>query len=306
MNWALRTDGVGKAFRGRPVLNEITWSVPQGSLYGLIGANGAGKTTLLRIALGLLMPDRGTVEVLGMRLSRENAWIRERVHYVASERAMAPSFRVEEWLRYASLAYPHWDRVRAKRLTEALELPYDRLLGELSSGQRTGFQMAIAAAASPDLLLLDEPTNGLDVVVKTQVLQLVVDMAASTGMTVILASHRIEDVERLADRVAVLYDGRFVVEDEIDHLKSRLHRLQVVIPGEWPEDLTQDPRVLRVDRQGKAAMITVEGPSEPFAARCRNAGAILVEPVDLDLAEVFQVFLAKEGYSRARLQWNLP
>jgi len=304
MTAAVEMHGVRKAFRGRDAVRAIDWSVPEASVCGLIGANGAGKTTLLRLALGLVRPDAGTVAVLGERLGLENARARERVHYVASDRAMAPAFRVDEWIRYTSLAYTRWDPARAQRLLDALELDPRRGVGELSAGQRTSLQIVVAAAARPDVLLLDEPTNGLDIVVKTQVLQLVIDMAAAEGTTVILASHHIEDVERLADHLAVLYDGRFVLQGELDAIKSSMHRLQVVVPGDWPAELERDPTVVRVERRGKVAVLTIEGPSEPVAEQCRQHGAVLVEPIDLDLAEVFRVVLGKEGYSRAQLQWN--
>jgi len=305
MTAAVEMSGVRKAFRGKEALRGVEWSVPEASVCGLIGANGAGKTTLLRLALGLVRADAGSVVVLGERLGLENASLRERVHYVASDRAMAPGYRVDEWVRYASLAYPRWDTVRAGRLLGALELDLRRGVGELSAGQRTSLQIVVAAASRPDLLLLDEPTNGLDVVVKTQVLQLVIDMAAAEGTTMILASHHIEDVERLADRLAVLYDGHFVLQGDLDAIKARMHRLQVVIPGDWPVELEKDPTVVRVERQGKVAVLTVDGPPEPVAELCRRHGAVLVESIDLDLAEVFRIVLGKEGYSRAQLQWNV-
>lgn len=305
MTTALRMEGVEKRFRGRPVLHDIAWSVPAGRICGLIGPNGAGKTTLLRLALGLLGPDAGSIDILGERLTLENAWLRERVHYVASERAMAPLFRVGEWVRYASLAYPRWDAVRGARMFEGLGLEYGRMVRELSTGQRTSLQIAVALAARPDLLLLDEPTNGLDVLVKTQVLQLVIDMAAAEGTTVVIATHHIEDVERLADSLAVLHQGRLIVQGELDAIKASMHRLQVVIPGEWPVEIDRDPSVVRVERQGKVGLVTVEGPVEPVAERCRQLGAVLVEPLDLDLTEVFRAVLGKEGYTRAQLNWNV-
>jgi ABC-2 type transport system ATP-binding protein len=305
MTMALRMEGVHKAFRGREVLGDITWSVPTASVCGLIGANGAGKTTLLRLALGLLWPDAGRIEVLGERLARDTVALRERIHYVASDRPMASAFRVEEWLRYARLLYyPRWDEGRARRLVAALELATDRAVGELSAGQRTTLQIAVAVAARPDLLLLDEPTNGLDVVVKSQVLELVLDMAGAQGTTIVIASHHIEDIERLADRLALLYDGRLVLQGELDTIKASLHRVQVVMPGQWPAQLLADPHIVRVEHRGKVALITVEGPLEPMVARCRSAGALLVEPVDLDLTEVFRTVLGREGYSREQLRWD--
>jgi ABC-2 type transport system ATP-binding protein len=305
MTAALQMEGVEKRFRGYPVLHGVTWSVPAGSVCGLIGPNGAGKTTLLRLVLGLLVPDAGTIEVLGESLALENAVLRQRVHYVASERPQMPPLRVDEWIHYASLAYPRWDPSRAVCLLDALDLAPRRLVRELSAGQRTSLQIAVAAASRPDLLLLDEPTNGLDVLVKTQVLQLVIDMAAAEGTTVVIATHHIEDVERLADRLAVLHDGKFIAHGELDAIKASMHRLQVVFPGEWPADIDQDPRVVRVERQGKVATLTVEGPIEPIAQTCRAHGAVLVEPLDLELTDIFRAMLEREGYARAEIQWDV-
>ena len=304
MTVAIDMQGVTKEFRGRPALSDISWIVETGSIHGLIGANGAGKTTLLRLALGLLWPDQGTIAILGQRLERENAPLRQRVHYAASGRALAPGFRVAEWLRYASLLYERWDAARCQRLIKALELDPDKVIGHLSHGMQTSLQLVVAIASRPDLLLLDEPTNGLDVVVKRQILQLIIDMAAAEGTTVVIASHNIEDIERMADTISVLYRGQFILKGEMESIKNHMHRLQVVIPGEWPSDVAQDPRITRVERRGHVGLVTVQGPAEPVAALLQKAGATLVEPIDMDLTDVFRAVLEKEGYTREGLEWD--
>lgn len=296
MNDAVRMEGVTKTYRGRPALSAVDWRVPAGSLYALMGANGAGKTTLLRLALGLVWPDAGTVAVLGERLGRENARLRERVVYVAGGRSVLPGLRVEEWLRYASLLYPRWDGGRAGRILDALGVGRRALVGDLSAGLQTALQMAAGVAARPELFLLDEPAGGLDPVLKDQVLRLLVDMAADLGTTVVVATHQPADAERLAERVAVLYAGRIVLEGEIDAVKASVRRLQVVFSQSWPEGLAADPRVLAVERRGRVGLVTVGEDAEAVAELCRQAGATLVEGVDTDLAEVVRVVLGKEGY----------
>lgn len=166
MNAAIAMDNVAKRFRESQALQDVQWSVPDGSIYGLIGANGAGKTTLLRLALGVMWPDAGEVQILGEVLRRDNADIRQRVHYVASGRQLPPSFRVDEWIHYSSLLYRHWDKKICDKLMRALAIDGRRQIGHLSQGMQVSFQLAVAIAARPDLLLLDEPTNGLDLVVK--------------------------------------------------------------------------------------------------------------------------------------------
>ncbi len=304
MTAAIEMDAVTKRFRGRAAVDDVAWTVGTGSIHGLIGANGAGKTTLLRLALGLLWPDKGTITVLGERLGLENAPIRQRVHYVASGRTAMPGFRVAEWLRYASLLYERWDGARCQRLVHALELNPDKTIRHLSQGMQTSLQLVTAIASRPDLLLLDEPTNGLDVVVKRQILQLIIDMAAAEGTTVVMASHNIEDIERMADAISVLYRGRFILKGDIEAIKDHMHRLQVVIPGEWPSRVERDPRITRVERRGHVGWVTVQGPVEPVAAMLHQMGATLIEPLPMDLTEIFRAVLEKEGYTREGLEWN--
>ncbi len=304
MTQAISMRGVTKSFRGQQALVGINWSVPTGCIYGLIGANGAGKTTLLRVALGLLWPDQGEISVLGQSLGRENAEVRQVIHYVASGRPFALGFRVKEWVRYASLLYPDWDGSLCDKLLSALEIIPGQHISDLSSGMQTSLQLVVAIAAHPRVLLLDEPTNGLDVVVKRQVLQFIIDMAAKWGTTVVIATHTIEDIERMADTVGVLYRGRFILQSELDAIKAHIHRVQVVIPEPWPQFLQHDPRILQIEHQGHVTQITVEGGLQPLAAAFRDAGAVLVEPVDMDLTEIFRVILEKEGYSRESLRWD--
>lgn len=304
MTTAISMRNVAKAFRGSDALIDITWNVSPGRIYGLIGANGAGKTTLLRLALGVLWPDRGDISICGHALGRENSSLRQRVHYVASGRPMVQGFRIEEWLRYARLLYTRWDQPLCETLLSALELQPGMTIGQLSSGMQTSLQLVIAIASRPELLLLDEPTNGLDVVVKQQMLQFIIDMAADLGTTVVIATHNIEDVERMADAVGVLYRGQFIVQEDLETMKARLHRIQVVFPGDWPSTLSQDTHITRIERVGHVAQITFTGPLEPLRVSLRQAGASLIEPVNMDLTEIFRALLDKEGYSRESLNWN--
>lgn len=304
MTPAITMHEVTKRFKGRLALDALNWSVATSSIHGLIGANGAGKTTLLRLALGVLWPDSGEVAVLGERLARDNADNRQRVHYVASGRSMPSHFRVNDWLHYMNLLYERWDAARCQRLLEAMEIPQTATIRSLSTGMQASLQLAVAIATRPELLLLDEPTNGMDVVVKRQVLQLIIDMAAAEGTTVVFATHNIEDVERMADTVSVLHRGCCILTGAIDQIKSHMRRLQVVGLGRWSDDVFRDPHIARVERRGHVALVTTEGDDTGLEQRLKEAGAMLVEPIDMDLAEIFRMVLEKEGYSRDTLSWD--
>ncbi len=304
MTAAISAHGVTKTFRGRPVLKNIDWSVTAGHIHGLIGANGAGKTTLLRLALGVLRPNQGSLTVAGESVGQDSAQMRQRVHYVASSHQMAGGFRTGEWVRYASLLYDRWDSERINRLLKALELSPGAAIGQLSTGQQISLKLAIAIAARPDVMLLDEPTNGLDVVVKRQILQLIIDMAASEGTTIVMATHNIQDVERMADSVSVLYEGRMVLTQDVDAMKQYVNCLQVVLPGGWPDSLDKDSRIIQVKRRGQVALVTIQGDARAVESLFIGAGATMVEPIPMDLTDVFAAILKKEGYSRETLEWE--
>lgn len=302
-DWAVAMTGVAKSFGGVSALTNLDWKVRRGEVHGLIGANGAGKTTLLRLALGVLWPDQGDIVVLDQKLSRENAALRQSIHYVASGHPIMPGFRVTEWVRYSHLLYHEWDQALCDRLLLALEIPPHATIRHLSSGQQTSLQLAMAIASHPQLLLLDEPTNGLDVVVKRQMLQLIIDMAADQGTTLVIATHHIEDVERLAESVSILYQGRLIVHDALDSLKASVHRLHVIME-DWPEVLLHDPTIMSCEQHGRTAVMVVSGSADALAREFRQAGARSVEVMDMDLTEIFQAILAKEGYRRDALSWE--
>lgn len=129
-------------------------------------------------------------------------------------------------------------------------------------------------------------------------------MAVQSGATVVLATHQLEDVERLADRVAILHGGRFLLDDTLERTRSSVNRLQVAFEGDWPDALGSDPRLIRVERQGRVALLTVDGPAAPVAAAMREAGATVVTEVELRLSDVLEAVLEREGYTRDVVTWN--
>jgi ABC-2 type transport system ATP-binding protein len=304
MSDAIEISHVTKRFTGHLALNDVDWSAEAGHIHGLIGANGAGKTTLMQLALGVLHPDQGTIAVLGERSGPNNANLRQRVHYVGSNQTLPRGFRVGEWLHYVSLLYPRWDARMASRLLDAMEIGLNASIRSLSTGSQASFRIAVAAAARPELLLLDEATNGMDVVVKRQVMRLLLDMAATEGTTMVFATHAIEEIERVAETVSILYRGRIVLSENLDALKGHVRRFQIVAGPNWSPSVLQHPHVIDVRWQGHVGVVTIDGPPGSWAERLCHGGATLVEPIDMDLADVFWMVLKREGYTRDELAWD--
>jgi ABC-2 type transport system ATP-binding protein len=294
----METQCVTKVFDGRPVVNQVSLSVPEGSVFGIVGANGAGKSTLLKMMIGLFRPSFGEVFAFGKPLPRESADVRQRMHYVGADGEMYRSFRVEEMLTYARMLYDRWDEERCQTLMKALELPKKQRVRNLSLGMKMQLRLAIALATRPELLVMDEPTTGLDPIVKRQFLQLLVQEAAGTGTTVVMATHQLDDLERIADGIAVMYQGKVISTGMLQDMRSDIKQIHVVLPSGLPEALANHPSIIRSEQRGPLLSLGVEGHVQEIVHQLESAGGTHVEIQDLDVEDLFRHLMGKVGYSR--------
>jgi len=219
----LQAHGLGRRYGRRWALSGCTLAVPAGRVVGLVGPNGAGKTTLLRLAVGLLAPSTGTVEVLGAPPARSPAQL-GRVGFVAQDAPVYANLTVADHLRLGRWLNPRWDQGLAEDRIARLGLDPRRRAGRLSGGQRAQLALTLAVAKRPDLLVLDEPVAGLDPLARNDFLHAVHDVAAQ-GVSVILSSHLLADLERLCDWVIVLVASRVAVTGTAQELLATHHRL---------------------------------------------------------------------------------
>jgi ABC-2 type transport system ATP-binding protein len=240
---AIRVEGLTKRYRDQTAVDGLSLEIPAGSVFGLLGENGAGKTTTIQVLLGLIVADAGRVETLGLDPAKRGLEVRRRVGYVPEQPALYDWMTVVEigWFaagfhadaRAGTRAYQ--DRYSA--LVEGFGLPEGRRLRHLSKGGRAKVSLALALAAEPELLILDEPTSGLDVLVRREFLESLVDLSGQ-GRTVLLSSHQIAEVERVASHVALIHQGRLILAEPLDSLRARTFLLTVTYSGiEHPIDL---------------------------------------------------------------------
>jgi ABC-2 type transport system ATP-binding protein len=208
--------GVSVKFARRAVLNKLDFELVRGSVTALVGDNGAGKSTLLRVLVGALAPDAGAVRVLGFDPMRDGARLRARLGYVADRFEVAERTTAREWLEFVARFYPNWNLAEQRRLCELLELELTPRVAELSKGARAKLALVAALAHEPELLLLDEPFSGLDVGARRAVAGAVIGHLREAGRTVLVVSHSVADLERVADRVALLEAGRIERHDELE------------------------------------------------------------------------------------------
>jgi ABC-2 type transport system ATP-binding protein len=226
--------GLTRRFGAKAALADVRLAVPRGGVFGLVGVNGAGKTTLIRHVLGLLRAREGTVRVFGRDPAADPAGVLGRVGYLSEEPDLPGWMRVRELLRYTRAFYPTWDPAFAEELRAAFGLDPAARVKHLSKGQRARAGLVLALAHRPELLVLDEPSSGLDPIVRRDILAAVIRTVADEGRTVVFSSHLLHEVERVADRVALIDRGRVVFSGGLDHIKATHHRLTLRFPRPLP------------------------------------------------------------------------
>ena len=238
---AIRVDKLSKRYGGKAAVDGISFDVPTGSVFGLLGENGAGKSTTIKATLGLVAPDSGRVETLGMDPAREGLAVRRRVGYVPEQPSLYDWMKVSEIGWFASGFHGECPggatgyQERYRKLVAGFELPTGGKIKGLSKGMRGKVGLALALAAEPALLVLDEPTSGLDALVRREFLESMVDLAGE-GRTVLLSSHQIGEVERVASHVALIHQGRLVLAEPLETLKARTFQLTMAFDGRGRPD----------------------------------------------------------------------
>ncbi|HWM07060.1 MAG TPA: ABC transporter ATP-binding protein [Actinophytocola sp.] len=256
----LTATGLGKKYRGSWALRDCSVSVPAGRVVALVGPNGAGKTTLLHLVVGLLTPTVGSVDVFGARADRD-AQSLARVSFLAQDKPLYDGFSVADMLRLGRRLNPRWDQELAEKRLGELRIPLRRKVGKLSGGQQAQVALTIALAKRPELLLLDEPLANLDPLARHEVMRGLMAAVAETGMTVVLSSHVVSDLENTCDWLVVLNGGRVQVSGDIDELIAG-HRL-LSGPAELADGVAARMTTVddsRTDRQATLLVRTGERP----------------------------------------------
>ena len=223
----IEVENLSRSYRRKDALKQVTLRVPKGCVFGLVGENGAGKTTLIKHVLGALKPQQGRVRVFGKDPVRDPVGVLADVGHLSEDREMPTWMRIRELLRYIRAFYPNWDVNYAEELREMFRLDPAAKVKHLSRGERALAGLLIALAHRPKLLVLDEPSSGLDPLVRRDILGAIVRTVADEGRTVFFSSHLLDEVERVADRVAMVADGEVVLSGSLDVIKETHHRLVV-------------------------------------------------------------------------------
>ncbi|QOY84897.1 ABC transporter ATP-binding protein [Paludibaculum fermentans] len=240
MSSPLRTEQLTKRFRSVEALHQVSLDVPEGAVFALVGPNGAGKTTLLKTLLNIEQPTSGHAEVLGVDTRAMKPDLLARIGYISENQRLPGWMKTGYFLSYCKRFYPAWRDDDLAELIRLYQLPLDRKLSELSRGMRLKAVLASALAHRPKLILLDEPFSGLDVLVREQLIESILERTPEA--TVLLASHDLPEIESFASHVAYLNEGRLEFAEEMGSLTERFREVEVTLeePTTLPGDLPRN------------------------------------------------------------------
>ena len=274
--------GLTKHYRDVVAVDGASLEVPEGSVCGLLGRNGAGKTTTFKCLLGFVRPDAGEVRFDGQPLTPQTF---ARLGYVPERPALYNWLTVAQHLEIARRTQPLYDAAFGTELLATFRLDGRRKAGKLSKGQQTALALILAVSNRPSILILDEPASGLDPVMQRVVLDLLID-AATSGATILLSSHQIGQIDRAADRVAIMRDGKIVLSGELDALREASRVVEATFESVIP-DLGGLEREMRVETAGTSVRAHANGRADAVAARFGALGATGVRVLDRSLEDLF-------------------
>ena len=290
MTDALALTGVTRRL-GKFVLGPLNLEVPRGSVTALIGPNGAGKTTTLDLALGLGAPDGGTIGVVGLAMPADEVAIKRKVAYVNPDLNYQPWGRVGRALNFLRKFYPDWDDARCERLLADFGLERGQKIAALSFGARIKLSLVAAFSRDAELLLLDEPTTGLDVNAKRKLFGLILDFVKREDRAVVISSHQLSDLERVADQVAIIDKGRLVIFERMDRLVSRFVQIDARLTTGGAMPALDGVRALARDGDTDAA---AAGPGYRSREQLAAHGLETLSETPLTLEEIFLALVAPQ------------
>jgi len=282
----LNVDGLTRRFGNKHALNGVSFQVEPGQVFGLVGENGAGKTTLIKHALGALRPHAGSLRVFGIDPVLHPDRALAKIGYLSEDHDLPGWMRVHELMGYTAAFFPDWDWGYAEDLLKQFDLDRQAKVGKLSRGQRALAGLLCAMAHRPPLLLLDEPSSGLDAVVRRDILGAIIRTVADEGRTVVFSSHLLDEVERVADEIALIHRGDLVLNGRLDWVKAQHHRVTLRFEVEHPTAPAVSSAI-HSEGEGREWTYTLNGDEDAVAAALESVNATVVERTRPTLEDIF-------------------
>ncbi len=291
----IRVKNVIKTFDGFVALDGLNINVKKGSVYGLVGPNGAGKTTIMKHMSGVYMPDSGIVEIDGENVF-ENVNIKKRVIFISDDLYFFPGYSIKDMATFYKGIYENWNDERFYQLADVFKIDIKRSVRRLSKGMQKQVAFWLGLCAMPDVMLLDEPVDGLDPVMRRNVWSLILSDVEKRGMTVLVSSHNLRELEDVCDHVGIMHKGKIAIEKALDEVKGNIHKVQTAFAGGAPKELLESIEILKHEKVGSVEMLIVKGEYKKIEESINKYNPLILDVIPLTLEEIFIYELGGLGY----------
>ena len=290
----IEVKNVTKTFDGFRALDDLTLTVPQGAVYGLVGPNGAGKSTIIRHRTGIYRQDAGTITIDGAPVF-ENPAVKARIAYIPDDVFYFAQATIADMMRYYRGIYPRFDAERYEKLGAVFALDPKRPIRRLSKGMQKQAAFWLAMCMRPDVLILDEPVDGLDPVMRRQVWSLVMADVAENGTTVLVSSHNLRELEDVCDHVGIMNGGKLLLERTLSDLQDNISKVLIALPDGAP--LPDGLDIVHQSTTGRLYTLILRGNATELTNILSTAQPLFMDVVPLTLEEIFIYELGGADYA---------
>lgn len=289
-----------KCFDDIKAVDDISATIREGSVFGLVGTNGAGKSTFLRILCGVLKPDSGEITIDGQPVY-ENEKVKEKLFYISDDAYFFSNTTPAEMMEFYQAIYSRFDKNRFLELLERFELPAKRKINTFSKGMKKQLSILLGLCANTEYIFCDETFDGLDPVMRQAVKSLFAGEIAQRQLTPIIASHNLRELEDICDHVGLLHKGGILLSKELDDMKLNIHKIQLVPRKPEDKDQLNELEVLHLDQRGSLLTVTARGTLEDIEDRIAAMNPLFYEILPLSLEEIFISETEVVGYDIKKL-----
>ena len=277
---------VSKSFGEIQAVSQVSLTLKEQNVFGMLGTNGAGKSTLLRMMAGVMRPDEGEILIDG-----ENVWdnpeAKRKIFYISDDQFFFPNTTAEKMADVYSVYYPGFDRRRFMKFLLRFGLDGERKIQTFSKGMKKQLSLLLGICANVSYLLCDETFDGLDPVMRQGIKGIFAKEIDEKGLTPVIASHNLRELEDICDHIGLLHKGGVLLSRDLEDLKWNLHKIQCVLPEELDESLKESLDILSMTRRGKLLTLTVRGSEEEILSRIGELQPVFMEALPLSLEEIF-------------------
>lgn len=291
----IKIDKIFKKYDKDYVLENLSCTIKDNCIYGLVGANGAGKSTLIRIIMGIFKCDSGIITI-DDELLEDNYKLKQKMVFVPDELFFYPGYTLLETAKYYSAMYDNFDMNYLKKLATMFNLKMDKKINTFSKGMKRQCAIILAIATNADYMFFDETFDGLDPVIRNAMKKVLIEQMSKKKTTIVMTSHNLRELEDVCDNLGLLFNGGILFESDIDSIKTDMYKVQISLKKDFDRDDFKDFNIVSFKKEGKVATIIINDKSKSSKKKLEKMDPLILEYLNLTLEEVFIYEMEANGY----------